>query len=275
MKSIIFLFSFFVSISCFGQDIKTFYDTRVVNGHSVETSHKGMMKFIIAHRFGFISTGSSELWGLDDSMIRLGLDYGISDRLTIGVGRSSNNKIYDSYLKYRLIKQRKNVPFSLTGFGSLSHRSKTAYSFALRENDLLRTSHRLTYAGQLLIASKLTDRLSFQLMPTYLYRNITETAEESNMVLSAGAAARYKIFKRLTLSAEYYYTPDGQLGEFARNSLAIGFNIETKGHVFQLHLGNSRGMIEQEFITGTFGNWGKGEMGIGFNITRDFKLTGH
>ena len=250
--------------------IETFDDTRIVNGHSVETQKEGAMKFIIAHRFGALNGGIRELYGLDESTIRLGFDYGITDNITIGVGRSSFLKTVDGFVKAKLIHQSTSgSPVSLAYFGSAD--IYTVEDFAPREVD---TKYRWTYVNQLLLARKMSDKVSLQIMPTYVHRNLVATSDLSNDILSIGGAGKFQITKILSFKAEYYYALPNQLSDLNTNSLALGFDIETKHHVFQMHLGNSRGMIEKYFITETYGKWGEGDIMLGFNITRDFQIKG-
>ena len=133
---------------------------------------------------------------------------------------------------------------------------------------------RLTFAHQLLVARKFSDAFSAQLMPTLVHRNIVPTDSIAHDVLSIGFGSRWQITKQVSVQAEYYYTPSGQLDDVFTNSLSFGVDIETKGHVFQLHMSNSRGMIEKFFITETQGKWLDGDIHLGFNITRDFRIRG-
>jgi len=250
---------------------KTFYDTRIVNGHSVETNNKGLLKFIISHRFGEINGGPSELWGLDNSTIRFGLDYGITDKWTIGIGRSSFEKTYDGYLKAKFIEQKpEGAPITLVGMSNIA-----INTLPFQDPDASNFfSNRLFYTHQLLIARRFSDRFSLQVMPSLVHRNLVEETFEKNDVFAIGTAARFVASKRLTFNVEYYYTLPDQLAPEFRNSLAIGVDIETKGHVFQITLSNSRGMIEKFFISETRGSWGDGAIHLGFNISRDFKVGG-
>lgn len=252
---------------------QTFKDTRIVNGHSVETSEQGQMKFIIAHRFGYVNGGAYELFGIDQSTIRIGLDYGITNNLTVGVGRSSFEKTLDGYLKYRILRQKSGpgaFPVSITAMSSTAL-TTLKWEDPERENFF---SSRLAYAHQLLIARKFSSAFSMQLMPTMVHFNLVPTPEFDHDVYAIGAATRYQLTKMISFQTEYYYVLPGQIGEQYGNSLSLGFDIETKGHVFQLFLSNSRGMIEKFFIAETQGKWEEGDISIGFNITRDFRLTG-
>lgn len=252
---------------------KTFRDTRVVSGQSVETNEGGEMKFIIGHRFGRVSTGAYELFGIDQSTIRFGLDYGINNNFTVGIGRSSFEKTYDGFIKYYILKQRsgdKAIPVSVTAFSSVAING-LKWEDPERENYF---SSRMTYAYQLLIARKFSDAFSLQLMPSLVHRNLVPNEDVANDVFSIGAATRLQVSSVVSVQLEYYYTPLDQLAPDRTQSLSLGVDIDTKGHVFQLHISNSRGMIEKFLITETTGNVLDGDLHLGFNITRDFRLTG-
>lgn len=247
----------------------TFKGTRLINGHSVETRKKGMLDFLISHRFGLLNSGAYELFGLDDSNIRLGLDYGVTDRFNIGIGRSSFEKTYDGYLKYKLIRQQtgeRTVPVTVTAFTSMAIKT-------LRRDDIeLEFTSKLTYAYQLIIARKFSPSVSFQVLPTMIHRNAVEPEGEGNDLYAVGAGGRVKLTKRLSLNAEYYLQLNRIEESSIQNSVAIGFDIETGGHVFQLHLTNSRAMIEKGFVTETTTDFFDGDIHFGFNISRSFQL---
>ncbi|MEQ8625313.1 MAG: DUF5777 family beta-barrel protein [Vicingaceae bacterium] len=250
----------------------TFKDTRIINGQSVESNQEGQLKFLISHRFGSISGGIDEFFGLDQASIRLGLDYGIWDWLTIGIGRSSFEKTVDGFIKARVLHQRESngSPLSITVLSSIA--TQTAdFPEQDRENYF---SSRLFYANQVMFARKFSDRFSLQLMPTLVHRNLVESTDVNNDVISIGAATRFQLTKTISLQTEYYYTLPDQLAEQFYNSLSIGVDIETKGHVFQLNFSNSQGMIEKFFIGETRGQWSEGDIYFGFNISRDFQLKG-
>jgi hypothetical protein len=124
----------------------------------------------------------------------------------------------------------------------------------------------------MIIARKFSDKLSLQLSPTMIHRNLVLTTEDENDVYAIGTAGRYKLTKRTALNAEYFYVLPGETADNFYNSLSVGFDIETGGHVFQLHLTNSQGMIEKFFIPANAGRWSKGDIYFGFNISRVFSL---
>ncbi|WP_324675907.1 DUF5777 family beta-barrel protein [Hymenobacter sp. GOD-10R] len=247
----------------------TFKGTRIINGQSVETPGAGTMVFLISHRFGMLNSGAYNFFGLDQATIRLGLEYGINDRLTVGVGRSSLEKTYDGFVKYRALRQStgsRAMPVSVTLFASSA---LTSLKFPDQERP---TDSRFAYTYQALIARKFSPSLSLQLMPTLVHRNFVDTRAEQNDVYALGIAGRQKLTKRVALTAEYYYLLPGATADRFRNSLAVGFDIETGGHVFQLHFTNSQGMIEKFFIPQTTGRWLDGDIYFGFNISRVFTL---
>lgn len=252
---------------------KTFQDTRIVNGHSVETNQEGVLKFIISHRFGTIDGGAYELFGLDAATMRIGLDYGITNNLTVGIGRSSFEKTFDGFVKWKMFQQssgEKNMPFTLTYLAATAVKGQK-WDDPDRENHF---TSRLFYTHQLLIARKFSNSISLQLMPTLVHRNLVASPDISNDVLAFGAAPRVKVSKNFTITAEYYYVLPNQIDDQYKNSLALGFNIDTKRHVFQIQLGNSQGMTEKFFVAETLGDWFSAEVHLGFNITRDFTLKG-
>lgn len=248
-----------------------FRGSRVINGHSLETLKGGEFEFLISHRFGTLNSGARELWGLDQATMRLGFDYGLTDWLTIGVGRSTFEKTYDGFAKLRILRQKEGgAPFSISAFGSVALRSAI-------DTDPVRSEffdNRLFYSYQFLIGKKFGERFSLQLMPSLVHRNYVATKAESNDVFAVGAAARVRVTKNFALTGEYYYPFANQLADGLSSSLSLGFEIETNGHVFQIHLSNSRGMVEKFFISETAGTWGNGDIHLGFNMARIFKLKG-
>ena len=249
----------------------TFKGTRLINGHSIETRKKGVLDFIIGHRFGRINSGAYEFFGLDQSNVRIGFDYGLTNRLNIGIGRNSFEKTYDSFLKYKLMKQQsgsRQLPVSIVAFSSIAIKTLRTNDPAT-ETDFISS---LTYTYQIIIARKFSPSFSFQLLPSLVHRNAVLPDLEGNDIYALGAGGRVKLTKRLSLNAEYYYQFNRIANSLIQNSFALGVDIETGGHVFQLQLTNSRAMIEKGFITETTGNFFRGDIHFGFNISRTFQL---
>ena len=249
----------------------TFKATRLINGHSIENLGMGVLDFRISHRFNTLNNGIEDFFGLDGATTKLGFDYGITNWLMIGVGRSSFEKEYDGYIKAKILRQTTDnrMPLSVSYVGSGMIKTLKVEMPAGAEYFF---SNRVAYANQLLIARKFGERLSLQIMPTHVHYNLVKYRDDPNDLLALGVGGRIKLSKRISLNAEWYYRL-GDVPKDTRNSLAIGFDIETGGHVFQLHFTNSTGMTERTFVGQTTGDWAKGDIRFGFNISRVFTIV--
>ena len=256
----------------------TFKTTRIANGHSIENTGKGVLDFRVGHRFGYLNQGFKEFFGLDNATTRIAFDYGVTDWLMIGIGRSSYKKEYDGFIKPKLLRQRDGgMPFSLSYMGGISirtldepHADTAEYYF----------SNRLAYVNQLLIARKFNSWLSLQLMPSHVHYNLVPFKNDPNDVVAIGLGGRIKLSNRISLTGEWYYQlssmqrhNEGDPAMMTKNPLTIGFDIETGGHVFQLMFSNAPGITERTVIGETTGDWGKGDVLFGFNISRVFTVV--
>jgi hypothetical protein len=292
MKKLVAIIFCTISIQAFAQDdlmkmlesenknqteytTATFKATRLINGQTIETVGKNQLNFWISHRFGAINSGFIDnFFGLDEARIRLGLEYGITDQLTLGIGRSSQEKMYDFYGKYKLLRQSNSMPITLTLYASNAI-STVETGLPLESGTIIKYNdnlERMTYTGQILLARKFSDKFSLQVMPTLIHFNKPETVDTPNQMVALGVGGRIKLTKRLSVSGEYYANFNRPASSNYHNSLALGFDIETGGHVFQLHFTNSRGMIERQFIAQTTKQWSDGGIFYGFNIARGFSL---
>jgi len=249
----------------------TFKTTRLINGHSLENVGKGVLDVKISHRFGNISEGGYELFGLDKASMRMGFDYGLTKNIMIGVGRSTFQKTYDGFIKIKILHQsrgKKNMPITLSYVPTIA--LKTIHFEDPKVNNHF--SSRLSYSHQIIVGRKFSDKTSLQLMPVFIHQNLVTLAAESNDIFAIGIGGRQKITKRISFNVEYYYVLPGTKLNGTSNSLSVGFDIETGGHVFQLHFTNSQGMNERTFIADTKGRWDKGDIYFGFNISRVFSI---
>ncbi|WP_018616117.1 DUF5777 family beta-barrel protein [Segetibacter koreensis] len=262
----------------------TFKSTRLINGHSVETLGKGILDFRISHRFDKFSDGFYEMFGLDHAKMRIGLDYGLTDRFMFGLGRSTYEKQYDGFVKYKILRQTsgfKKMPVTVDVMASVMRRKDTAAiiselitNHALSVKDIP-WSRKMYYCFQVIIARKFNESTSLQIMPTLIHNNIVKKASDPNNNIAIGIGGRQKISKRVSINGEYYYVLPAYKFEGTTNSLSFGVDIETGGHVFQLHLTNSTGMTERSFIAKTQkegSQWSKGDINFGFNISRVFVI---
>ena len=246
----------------------TFKGVKIVNSQSVELVSKGDLLFLIQHRFGTLNSGVYNLYGLDNAQVRFGLDYGVNDWSSIGLGRSSFLKTIDANAKIKLVSQSKGkdfFPFSIVWYSSAFF--KQAIWKDMKVDDYL-FSDQMSYAHQVLVARKITSALSLQLSPTLVHKNIVNKGDDTDL-MSVGFGARHKLTSRISLNAEYFLQLDK---ENSVNPLSLGVDIETGGHVFQLHLSNSAAMFERAFIHETNGEWSNGDIYFGFNISRVFTL---
>ncbi|GAB4293348.1 MAG: hypothetical protein Kow0068_18470 [Marinilabiliales bacterium] len=254
--------------------VATFKTTRIVTCHSIERTQQYDLDFRITHRFGSISGGAYELFGLDHSTSCFEFDYGIFNWLMAGFSRSTFEKTYHGFLKFSLLRQakgKKNIPLSVSLLTGI-------YINSLKFQDTTRTNYftsRLSYINQLLIARKFNNRLSLQLSPTMIHRNLVENKNINNDIFSVGFGGRYKITNRTSINFEYFwiYNRDKISINNNTNPLSIGFDIETGSHVFQIYLTNDAYITENAFLGNCINKWQNGELLFGFSITRIFTLS--
>ncbi len=249
----------------------TFKGTRILNGHSIENRKKGTLEFMISHRFGRVNLGAEELFGLDQSNIRFAFEYGVTDHLMLGVGRSSFGKEYDGFFKLKLLQQGADkgaFPFAVSLFGSAAYRSIDDFA----SDNEPSFSERIAYTAQMLIARKFSPGFSLQITPSLIHRNSVRIEEDPHNIFAIGVGSRVKLTKRIAINGEYFYTVNPLESIPATNSLAFGVDIETGGHVFQIILSNSITMIEKSFITESTDDFFEGDVHLGFNISRAFQF---
>lgn len=250
----------------------TFKATRFVNGHAVELIGRRELAVIVAHRFAPISEGAYNYFGLMHNIFRLGFDYGLSNRIDIGLGAGTYQRTFDGFLKIKLLRQSKGskrMPVTVV-FTTTTFISAEKWVDPNRDNLF---SSRLCYSHQLQIARKFNDKISLQLTPGVVHRNLVKDDADQNNVYSIAMGGRLKLTKRLAFNAEYYYLLPGKTVDDFVNSLSLGFDIETGGHVFQLLFTNSISPQENVFIPETTHKWRDGDVHFGFNIIRVFGLA--
>ncbi len=248
----------------------TFKSTRLINGHTVETPGEGTLVFLFSHNFGTVNEGFSTLFGFDNAQVRIALEYALSDRLEVGLGRTSMGQTLDGFLKYRALRQstgRNAVPVSVT---LLTSAAVTTQKYA--DNVPRTLGLRTAYTYQALIGRKFSPEFSFQLMPTLVHRNLVLREGEANDVYALGGGGRYKLTKRFSVNAEYHYLLSRYAADHQRNSAGVGVDIETGGHIFQLHVTNSPGLVEKQFIAETTYPFFSGNLYYGFIVSRNFTV---
>ncbi|WP_366183919.1 DUF5777 family beta-barrel protein [Flavobacterium ovatum] len=263
------------------EDTKTmsaFKSLKIVNFESTKLVGKGDLFFVVAHRFDYIKNGFEDFFGIDDAVTQIKFAYGLTDGVTVHASRSGFQKTYDFAVKYRLMSQDSNgFPFTIVGFNSVAINSEMKKQFY----PLLEFKHRLTYVSQLLISRKLNDKFSLELAPTFFHENVVrDILDSSNNVIlpnpqdnnqfALGIGGRYKLAKRWSLNMDYGAHLNRASQSIYKNPLSVGVDLETGGHVFQMHFTNARAMHESGFLGQTTGDWSKGEISFGFNLVRVF-----
>ena len=256
--------------------IATFKTTRVVNFHTLETLGKRTLDFRISHRFGAINSGAYNAWGLDGgASIRLGLEYSYDGRLMFGLGRGNVGKMVDGFAKYRLLRQTEDgsMPLSMTLFSGMYY---TTIKDPLKEvsgfNRYSKFYSRMSFAHQIIIGRKFGSTFSAQIAPWFVHYNQVDGVLDGNDMFGVAGAIRYKFSRSMAVTAEYAYRINDYSNRNYYNSLGIGFEIETGGHVFQMHITNSIGMVENQFLPYTDTKWSNAGIRIGFNISRVFTI---
>lgn len=250
-------------------DFKTaaFKGLKIVNFESTKMVSKKELYFVVSHRFGSVETGFKDFFGLDQAVTRLNLIYGISDGINIGFSRSSFRKIYESSLKMRLLREKKGgFPFTVVSSSNI------LINTSLDEEilPLLKFKNRLGYTTQLLISKKVNTNFSIQLMPTFFHDNYVDVDEQDNSQYVIGFGGRHKLTKRWSVNFDYgLHLNRAETSPF-NNPLSIGFDLETGGHVFQLHFTNAQPMNTNGFLGQGTGDWGDGDIFFGFNLSRVF-----
>jgi len=265
-----------------GKVSATFKSMKIINAHTIEMVKAKHLDFRITHRFGNIGGASGggvhTLYGFDQSEdIRISFDYGITDNLQIGFGRSKKMEALDGSLKYRILTQtdQNSIPVSLVWYTDLAFTPQADF-----DDRYTNVAYRMSYVHQAIIARKFSERFSLELLPTISHRNLVELDADSlideNTFFSMGVAGRFKVNQRFSIVADYFhnfsdYRTNHPSIDF-KNPLGIGFELETGGHVFHLFLTNASGIIENNYLTTTKDDWLKGGMKFGFNISRVFSL---
>ncbi len=258
----------------------TFKTMKAVNFHTIEMVKKKSLDFRVTHRFGNMGAtsggGFHNIWGIDNSNdIRISFDYGVTNDLQVGFGRSKRNELIDANIKYRILAQTaKKTPISLVALANFGFTPKRDLNEFFTS-----ASNRFNYVHQLIIARKFGERFSLELIPTHVYQNLRfkdDSGEDSHSILAVGVAARLKLTQRVALIADYAYIASDYRRTHAsvnyQDPLGLGLEVETGGHVFHITVTNASGIVENNFLLDTRDDWTQGGMKLGFNISRVFNL---
>ncbi|WP_338378309.1 DUF5777 family beta-barrel protein [uncultured Flavobacterium sp.] len=245
----------------------SFKSLKIINLESTKLASKGDLYFVVSHRFDYLKNGFDDFFGLDNANTRLQFVYGLTPWLSIHASRSGFNKTYEAAGKYSLMHQEEGgFPFEIAGFNSIAINTALEKDFL----PLLEFEDRLSYVNQLLISRKFSDKLSLELAPTYFHENYVVDDNQDNSQFALGFGGRYKLTTRWSINMDYAAHLNRASNSPFTNPLSIGVDLETGGHVFQMHFTNAQAMHESGFLGNTSGKWSDSEIAFGFNLVRVF-----
>lgn len=250
-------------------EMSAFKGLQICNMQSTKMAAKGEWYMVVSHRFGDLTQGFDNFFGLDNALTKIGGLYGATKWLTIGASRQTYNKLYELTAKYKLANQEiDGFPVTIVGYNTMDINSALKTS----EYPNLQSTDRLAFTSQLLVSRKFSEKFSFEVAPIYVHKNLYDDVLEQKDLFLVGAGARYKIAKRLSVNLEYaarIITVEGFTSPY-HNPLSVGLDIETGGHVFQLVVSNSQPMNDVAVFSNTSGDWNGGSIYFGFNMYRSF-----
>ena len=245
--------------------VSAFKGLKIVNLESTKLAAKKDFYFIVAHRFGSIEDGFEGFYGLDNAVTQLKFVYGVTDWLSVSAARSE--QAYDFAGKIRLVPQKTTgSPVSLVGFTSIGFNNQIKPSLYPKMED----KHRLIYVTQLLVSRKFSERFSLEVAPSFFHENFVLLEEQENSQYAVGIGGRYKFAKRWSVKMDYAGHLNRASNSPYKNPLSIGVDLETGGHVFQMHFTNAQPIHEAGFLGQAAGDWAEGNIFFGFNLLRVF-----
>jgi hypothetical protein len=260
----------------------TFENSISINNQTIETNNKHELGFLIQHRFGVIKDGT-DLYGIyAPANIRMGLNYGITKKLTIGVGVTKSRMQYDLEWKYKILSQRKGSgsPVSLVYYGDIARSGAPDSKFRNQDGKII-GSNRLTFYHELMVARKFTDKFSAQLGINYSHQNIVDSITLTHDRIGVSLIARYKFspqssvllgFNKNIISFDNNLKPLNNPKDPLKSDFSVGYEVSTGSHQFQIFLGSADGILNQDVRFFNTNNFFKKEILIGFNITRQWGL---
>lgn len=248
-------------------EIAAFKGLQICNLQSTKLPAKHEWYVLISHRFGDLTQGFDNFFGLDEANTKIGAIYGATNWLSIGFSRETSNKIYEFASKIKFADQQTNgFPFTIVAYNTVDINSK------LKTNEYpnLKTNNRFAYSNQLLVSRKFSNAISLEIAPIYIHKNLYDPETELKDQFLVAAGGRFKISKRMSLNIEYAKRINAPENTIFHDPLSAGLDIETGGHVFQMVLSNSQVMNDVAVFSKAQGNWNGGGIYFGFNMYRVF-----
>lgn len=249
-----------------------FKGLQICNMQSTKLPVKGEWYILISHRFGDVTNGLDNFFGLDEAITKIGTIYGITNWLSFGLSRHRNNKNYELATKYRFASQiDEGFPVTIVGYNTMDIRSDKLDVFYPKA----KFENRLAYTSQLIVSRKFSEAISLEVNSIFVHNNLYDDLTEQRNLFLLGAGGRCKLSKRMSLNLEYAarLNLDKNITDPYHNPLSLGLDIETGGHVFQMVFSNSQPMNDVTVNSKTQGNWDfkkGGSIYFGFNLYRVF-----
>ncbi|MHC0443177.1 DUF5777 family beta-barrel protein [Flavobacterium sp. 3-210] len=244
-----------------------FKGLQICNMQSTKLTAKGEWYVLISHRFGDLTKGFENFFGLDDAYTKLGAIYGVTNWLSVGASRQTNNKIYELTLKYRLKTQEVDgFPVTIVGYNTMDINT----NLSTDQYPNLQFNNRLAYTTQLLVSRQFSDKISLEINPIYIHKNLYDETTERKDQFAVGLGGRYKFTKRLSMNLEYAPRINAPESEVYHNLLSVGLDIDTGGHIFQMVFSNCQTMNDVYVFSNATGKWNGGGIYFGFNLYRVF-----
>jgi hypothetical protein len=238
---------------------------KIGNLQSTKVAAKGDLYLYVSHRFGTLKDGLTTFFGFDNANTKIQLVKGIFNGVQVGVSRESIRKTYAAHVKAKLKGQSKNFPFNIVGYATANVRT----DLRKEQFPLLEFGDRMSYATQLLISRRFSNKFSFEIAPTFVRQNLVLEPFQKHNQLALGFGGRMKLSKRMSINADYVYNFSRHKNSVYSDPLTFGLDIETGGHVFQLLFSNAQSTNEPGFISNAEGKWFE-DVFFGFNIVRVF-----
>lgn len=251
----------------------TFLSTYLLNSQSTEFINKDGVGIRISHKFGIISSNGNNFFGFDDTNSLMEINYSLADWWNIGLGRATLNESINGFTKFRFLRQSTGASVIPVTAALLLSANYTTIDFDDLERNKNR-SDRLDYTSQLLLARKFNHKLSTQLIPTYIHRNLVETKNDLNDIFALGFGATYKLTNRFHINMEYYKVQKHNTStQQFYDPMSFGICYQTSRHTFELFATNATGITENRYIALTTNDFWEGDIRIGFNVSIIFSLN--
>ncbi len=290
LKKLFFLFLFFLPALISAQEnneavtpapakeyVKgTFENPVLINNQTIESNSLKSLEFMIQHRFGVVKD-AKDLYGIyAPANIRLGLTYGITKRISIGAGVTKNKMLYDLQGKVILLKQtkQKGIPVSVTYYGDVAKSSQDDDNF-LNQESKFKAVNKLSYFHEIIVGRKINSKISLQVSGTYSHFNLIDSVYGKHDFYGASFVGRYKFSPQSSVLVEYDYLLNVSTidkDNRPKPNLGIGYEVSTGSHQFQVFICSAQEIINQEYRVFNHNDFFKGDVLIGFNITREWSF---